>query len=418
MKSRLHIIFTSLIIISFFLTVVYSQQQTTLQHRFVSGWNLVSVPLQPVNPSPSAVFDEVTPPLYLYDYVNGFEVGIGEPGFTNIAPGRCYNLLLRNATTVTATGSIASTTQPYHNSIVPGWNHISSPWPVTVPWNDARVSVSYGGVTQVLSAAAASGWIEGSLQSLNPADGSYTPLPPNDTPVCFLLPWRGYLLFSTVTGELIMQQPPPDNTPPAVAITSPVDDTKIALITSILGTVQDDNLVNWTLEYAPVETRQYTVLATGDYPLSNEFISKLDPTLLLNGMVNLRLTAVDFAGNISEDIKTVLIEGENKLGVMRISFVDLEVPVAGIPITIKRTYDSRTRNLPRDFGYGWSLEVGVGGRYMNNRKLGDGWEFNPGPLGLPCIGSTASVKYHVTEVRFSDREFYRFSLQISNPYPG
>jgi len=41
-----------------------------------------------------------------------------------------------------------------------------------------------------------------------------------------------------------------------------------------------------TLEYAPAESGQYTILATGDTFVSNSYLGKLDPTLLLNGMVN------------------------------------------------------------------------------------------------------------------------------------
>jgi len=33
------------------------------------------------------------------------------------------------------------------------------------------------------------------------------------------------------------------------------------------------------------------------------------------------------------------------------------IPVAGIPITIGRTYDTLDANRAGDFGYGWSLDV-------------------------------------------------------------
>jgi hypothetical protein len=74
------------------------------------------------------------------------------------------------------------------------------------------------------------------------------------------------------------------------------------------------------------------------------------------------------------------------------------------------------RNIPRDFGYGWSLEVGVGGKYVNNITPGWGWYFNPsGPL--PCYGGAQSEFFHATEIRFSDTEYYRFGMQFVNPQP-
>src|SRR5262249_12335916 len=39
-----------------------------------------------------------------------------------------------------------------------------------------------------------------------------------------------------------------------------------------------------------------------------------------------------------------------------LSFTDLTVPVAGIPITVTRTYDTMTANQSGDFGYGWRLD--------------------------------------------------------------
>jgi hypothetical protein len=38
-------------------------------------------------------------------------------------------------------------------------------------------------------------------------------------------------------------------------------------------------------------------------------------------------------------------------GNFTVSFTDLEVPVAGMPIRVTRTYDSRDKQ-PGDFGYG------------------------------------------------------------------
>ena len=50
------------------------------------------------------------------------------------------------------------------------------------------------------------------------------------------------------------------------------------------------------------------------------------------------------------------IEGEAKVGNFSLSFTDLELPMAGIPITINRNYDSRNKSKG-DFGVGWTLGI-------------------------------------------------------------
>ena len=58
-----------------------------------------------------------------------------------------------------------------------------------------------------------------------------------------------------------------------------------------------------------------------------------DPTILANGPYVLRLTATDLAGSTESSEQIVNVSGNLKLGNFRLSFTDLVVPVAGIPIT-------------------------------------------------------------------------------------
>ncbi|MEK7407131.1 MAG: DUF6531 domain-containing protein [Acidobacteriota bacterium] len=53
------------------------------------------------------------------------------------------------------------------------------------------------------------------------------------------------------------------------------------------------------------------------------------------------------------------VAGENKPGRIMATATDLMVPVAGLPITIARTYDSLERGKVGDFGYGWKLALGT-----------------------------------------------------------
>ena len=72
-----------------------------------------------------------------------------------------------------------------------------------------------------------------------------------------------------------------------------------------------------------------------------------------------------------------------------------------------RTYDSRDKQ-PRDFGVGWRLDIRQGS-YRNNRPPGDGWQIQNG--FLPC-DTVLESKSHLTVVRLSDQEVYRFALRL------
>lgn len=46
-----------------------------------------------------------------------------------------------------------------------------------------------------------------------------------------------------------------------------------------------------------------------------------------------------------------------KIGNFSIAFQDVDVNVAGLPLTVIRSYDSRSRNTKGDFGYGWDMST-------------------------------------------------------------
>ncbi|MGB3207088.1 MAG: DUF6531 domain-containing protein, partial [Crinalium sp.] len=94
----------------------------------------------------------------------------------------------------------------------------------------------------------------------------------------------------------------------------------------------------------------------GTAAVSNGTVATFDPTVLANGAYVLKFTAFDTNGNGSTTERTVNVAGDLKLGNFRLSFTDLTVPVAGIPINVTRTYDSLNANASDDFGYGWRME--------------------------------------------------------------
>ncbi len=225
-----------------------------------------------------------------------------------------------------------------------------------------------------------------------------------------MYPGRGYWVLASgaVTLEIRNQGPPP-----TVNLAAPADLAVITEPTEITGIVESDRLQSWILTSRPIGDGDSVTLATGTAPIASSILATFDPTLLLNGLYELELIATDVQGQqVSESI-AVSVEGQMKIGHFTLSFVDLQVPVSGLDIEIVRSYDSRDRKQ-RDFGVGWRLDLRQGS-YRNNRPPGDGWQLQTG--SLPC-DSIVESKSHLTVVRLSDRELYRFALELTNGVPS
>ena len=210
-----------------------------------------------------------------------------------------------------------------------------------------------------------------------------------------------------------------DATPPTATLVTPDDLAEITMPTDILGTVGDSNLLRYTVQMAEVDATTFTTIGSGTAAVTAGVVGRLDPTLLENGLYRVRLVAEDVNGQTAVDERVYRVTGEMKVGVTRLSFTDLRVPVSGIPISVERHYDSRVKT-GRDFGIGWTLDVKAG-TYRHNRPPGEGWIIRDQPfLGdfLPCVGGSLETRSHLTEVRLSDREVYRFALEVVNGTVG
>ena len=91
----------------------------------------------------------------------------------------------------------------------------------------------------------------------------------------------------------------------------------------------------------------------------------------MNGYYRIVLTAYAAEGKVSDEV-IVLVTGQAKIGNFTMTFNDMTLPVAGLPVDIYRTYDSRQRTLDGDFGYGWSMSIG-GPKISVSNPLGKNW---------------------------------------------
>lgn len=156
------------------------------------------------------------------------------------------------------------------------------------------------------------------------------------------------------TQSFIINVGPPDNTPPVVAIASPAAGSTLSADVPVIGSVSDANLQSWALEYQVSGGSNWVTLATGTTPVNNVTLATFPVTLLANNAYILRLRASDPL-NQNETFREVIVNSGNlKLGAFTLAYEDLKLPGVGVPISIRRFYDSR-RTEAGDFGPGWTL---------------------------------------------------------------
>jgi RHS repeat-associated protein len=104
-----------------------------------------------------------------------------------------------------------------------------------------------------------------------------------------------------------------------------------------------------------------------------------------------------------------------KLGHFSVSFEDLSIPVAGLPVSVTRTYDTRQRGSNLDFGYGWSVGY-QNVRIQESRRPGFAWNLNvypSGPLGLIPNWCVESALGNVVSVTLADGKVEKFRAKAS-----
>ena len=174
----------------------------------------------------------------------------------------------------------------------------------------------------------------------------------------------------------------------------------------MVGIASDANLVRYELSLAPVGEDTFTPFASETSSVVDGVLGHLDPTLLQNGMYRLRLIVTDISGNTASDERLITIEGAAKVGIFTLSFTDLEIPVAGLPIQVVRTYDSRVKRVG-DFGVGWTLDLKTV-RLQTNSLLGANRQGTQtgGVLGrLDCIQETRT---HIVTITLPDGTIQKF----------
>ena len=197
----------------------------------------------------------------------------------------------------------------------------------------------------------------------------------------------------TVIREVGLFIPDPaDVTPPQVSIAAPLDGSIVTAPTDIIGTVLDDNLVATELLYkrADEPDTAYQAIYRGGESFDNQSVGTFDPTQLINGNYHILLQGTDSNGQIIGHRVAVIVEGDLKVGHFSFTVQDLNIPLAGIPIQVSRTYDTRRRHELLDFGHGWSIDY-QNVRVEESREPTQGWTRFVQKADFPGAGGASFV---------------------------
>jgi hypothetical protein len=166
-----------------------------------AGWNLMSLPIEPADPEPSAVFADLaacgnTIPtnLYRYSKTAGYELYPGGD-FTAMETGRAYWLRLTSACSNTVAGTLLG--GPQNIGLDDGWNMIGMPGSVPVLWEDCMITD--GVEMKTVAEAGTAAWVQTLIYYYTP--GGYMSVKPDGTgDDDSLRPWVGYWFLTYQPG--------------------------------------------------------------------------------------------------------------------------------------------------------------------------------------------------------------------------
>jgi RHS repeat-associated protein len=218
---------------------------------------------------------------------------------------------------------------------------------------------------------------------------------------------------STVSPAVNLQVVNNSPAQPVVDMQSPSEGDTLTAPTAIVGTVDTPILQSYVLQYRLKDQActQWVTFHTGLNSITNASLGTFDTTLLRNGIYEIQLLATDLNGTSYAVQNNVIVDGNMKVGHFTVAFNDLQLPLAGLPITVTRTYDSR-ETCSGDFGLGWNLDVNSV-HLQKNFALGDMWfaDVQPPPDGNPFVVPIYSILDdgpHVITITFPDGKTYRF----------
>src|SRR5712691_3056105 len=191
--------------------------------------------------------------------------------------------------------------------------------------------------------------------------------------------------------------------PPTIAAPSPSDGsvvTKPTPITAGFTAPAGQTISSWTVTYQAANGQPVQLAAGSGSPGQ---LAVFDPTLLTNGSYTITITANASGGGVQTSQSTIAVIGGLKMGRYSTTYQDMAIPVTGIQMEVRRSYDSIDTATSGDFGFGWRVSIS-NFRVATNRTLGaGGWtQYNSScVLGL-CFTAFKNPSARFVTVVFPD----------------
>jgi choice-of-anchor A domain-containing protein/RHS repeat-associated protein len=214
-------------------------------------------------------------------------------------------------------------------------------------------------------------------------------------------------------AEMHVTVPSSDGTcaQPLASLDSALDGARLLSPTPLKGSL---SCGDWSVQVSLDPTSAspaWTTIGSGS-GAANGTLATLDPTQLLNGTYAVRVVVVGSDGILhSVDSPAVVVDKNQKVGNFAISFNDLTVGSPGLPITVKRSYDSKDARVG-DFGRSWQLSLG-NVRIEKSAVLGKFWEVaEQGSVFFPtyCLRTTRPT---IVTATFPTGKVYRFQASVT-----
>lgn len=148
-----------------------------------------------------------------------------------------------------------------------------------------------------------------------------------------------------------------DTIPPTADIYINTDNLYIEKLSDVFATAKDDKGVKrYLVEYRLKGTEDYYTLAKGEGAIEDTKVSEFDPSNVINGVYEFRITVTDIGGNTITGTREYTVNNQLKIGAMSIGFTDLSRKLYGMSVNVNRKYNNRNKYVG-DFGYGWNSDI-------------------------------------------------------------
>ena len=192
---------------------------------------------------------------------------------------------------------------------------------------------------------------------------------------------------------------------PSITAPSPADGTLVTAPVAIRASFAappGETLASWQVTYQALDPGPVVLLASGAGTPPSP-LATFDPTVLPNDTYAINISATASGGGVQTVSSTVVVFGSLKPGRYVTSYQDLDSPVQGFRMQVRRTYDSFDKTQG-DFGVGWSASLS-NFRISANHTIGaGGWiQYNTQCFFGLCLTAFRNLAPRYVTIVFPDQ---------------